>query len=445
MKFSTIALGLLFPFALGAADKEQKDDKDKDKEPKLRLLNPGMEGGEGVPLGWTGKFGDCIVARDATVFHGGKASLCVDRSTLTDNRNACAHQMLSVKPASKITLSGWVRTEGTAKVNFAAQFFDERFTTNDCFPVKTLEGTHDWQELEAEIAVPENASKLAIALYVEGQGKAWLDDVKLKADGIKVTVVKPGAEPKAPGAPAEVKKVPVTAVPGYFPDRPRAWKLFHESQVRRALEGGFEVAFLGDSLTQGWTTTGREAWQKILVPLKSANFGLGGDTTGNLLWRLENGLLEDQDPAPKVVVLMVGLNNLWSGQNSGEEVVAGLRAVVEKLRSSVPISQILVVGLLPVGAELTDINRQRATEFNVLAAQLEEWNNVSFLNPGVKFLRRDGKLLEGLFQADNIHLTAKGYDLLAKELTPAVMELLKPAEPAAEPVKVKQELGPVGR
>jgi lysophospholipase L1-like esterase len=150
-------------------------------------------------------------------------------------------------------------------------------------------------------------------------------------------------------------------------------------------------------------------------------------------------------PPPKVVVLMVGVNNLWSGKNSSEEIVAGLRAVVEKLRSKVPDSQILVLGLLPVGADLTDVNRQRATEFNVLAAQLEEWNNVSFLNPGMKFLRRDGKLIEGLFQSDNIHLTAKGYDLFAKELTPAVMDLLKPAAPAAEPVKAQPELGPVGR
>ncbi|WP_075089347.1 hypothetical protein [Verrucomicrobium spinosum] len=137
MKLCTIALGLLFPFALGAAEKEQKEDKDK--APKLRLQNPGMEGGEGVPLGWTGKFGDCIVTRDTAVFHAGKASLCVDRSTLSDNRNACAHQMVNIQPASKITLSGWVKTEGMGKVNFAAQFFDERFTTNDCFPVKTLE------------------------------------------------------------------------------------------------------------------------------------------------------------------------------------------------------------------------------------------------------------------------------------------------------------------
>lgn len=433
MKLRAIALGLFSPLALGVAAEEL---------PKLHVANLGMEAGTTVPDGWHGRFGTATVSRDTEVRRSGKASLCVDRTASTDPRNACAHQMLEVPPGLKLKLSGWVKAEGTTRVFFAAQFFDERFTTNDCFPVKVVEGTQDWEEQSAEITVPDNARHLALALYVEGQGKAWLDDVKLKAEGAKVVVAKPPPAVQPPGKTGSSPPSPTTATPGSFAAQPKAWKLFHESQVRQAKTSGAEVIFLGDSHTQGWTTTGRAAWEKHLAPLKAAAFGIGGDGTENLLWRLDHGLLDGLATPPKVVVVLIGANNLIRGVNSTEEVMDGTRAVVEKLRSKVPQARLLVLGALPMGAELSDANRQRGMEFNVLAATLKEWNQVDFLNPGTKLLRRDGRPMEGVLQEDLIHLTAKGYDLMAAGIAPAVVELLK--APAAEPAP-PAEPGPVGK
>ncbi|MEZ0387259.1 MAG: GDSL-type esterase/lipase family protein, partial [Verrucomicrobium sp.] len=221
-----------------------------------------------------------------------------------------------------------------------------------------------------------------------------------------------------------------------------AWQLFHESQVRQARNETMDVVFIGDSLIQGWTTVGRESWSKNFEPLKAACFGIASDTTGNVLWRLDNGLLDFH--APKVVVLMVGASNLWSGRNTSEEIVDGYRAIVEKLRTKVPDAQILVLGVLPVAPALTDLARQRATELNVLAAQLNDWNRVKFANFAPKFIRRDGRLQDEFYQADNMNLTAKGYEAFAKELTPIVMEMLKPI-PTTTPAVPEPELGPVGR
>jgi hypothetical protein len=129
------------------------------------------------------------------------------------------------------------------------------------------------------------------------------------------------------------------------------------------------------------------------------------------------------------------VNNVWSGKNSSVEIVEGLRAVVKKIRTKTPSSKVLVLGVLPVGERLTDVARQRVTELNVLAAGLQDGDNgVKFADFSRKFIRRDGGLMDSLYLPDNLHLTAKGYETLAKELVPVVLELVKAVDDAAAKV-----------
>jgi lysophospholipase L1-like esterase len=68
-----------------------------------------------------------------------------------------------------------------------------------------------------------------------------------------------------------------------------------------------DLLFLGDSITDGWAKGGKAIWDTRYAPLKAANFGIGGDKTEHVLWRLKNGNLTGIQP--KVVVLMIGTNN----------------------------------------------------------------------------------------------------------------------------------------
>ena len=61
----------------------------------------------------------------------------------------------------------------------------------------------------------------------------------------------------------------------------------HKSFLAIAKKGNVDVLFLGDSITQGWE--GQKAWKKSFEPLKAANFGIGGDQTGHVLWRITEG------------------------------------------------------------------------------------------------------------------------------------------------------------
>ena len=66
--------------------------------------------------------------------------------------------------------------------------------------------------------------------------------------------------------------------------------------MHEAKEKEPEVLFIGDSLIQQLAQ--REIWEKFFEPLHCQNFGIGGDQTQHVLWRMQNGELENH--APKV-------------------------------------------------------------------------------------------------------------------------------------------------
>src|SRR5204863_676117 len=84
---------------------------------------------------------------------------------------------------------------------------------------------------------------------------------------------------------------------------------------------------------------------KYFEPLKSANFGIGGDRTEHVLWRLQNGELDGIQP--KVVVLMIGTNN--TGANSAEDIADGIKAIVKTIREKSKDSKVLLLAVFPRG------------------------------------------------------------------------------------------------
>src|SRR5436190_19976020 len=128
----------------------------------------------------------------------------------------------------------------------------------------------------------------------------------------------------ATGVRAEDKK-PHSAITPAMKDKGR-----HDKFVEIAKRGNVDVLFLGDSITDAWGGEGHgkgggaSIFEKEFVPLKAANFGIGGDRTQHVLWRLQNGELEGIQP--KVVMLMIGTNNL--GSNTPEEIADGITAIV---------------------------------------------------------------------------------------------------------------------
>lgn len=199
-----------------------------------------------------------------------------------------------------------------------------------------------------------------------------------------------------------------------------SWYEFHAEDVKLAWQGDADLLFLGDSITQGWDQT---LWQEYFAPYNAVNFGIGGDLTQNLLWRLQNGAIGNLQP--RLIVLMIGVNNFGHENASAEEVHEGVAAIIEELHSRMPASKIILSGILPYGEKSEVSNRQRVRDANNMLKQLAEKQGLIFRDYGHLFLQEDGSIPRDLMP-DLLHPNAYGYALIADHLVPLVKQLLPP-------------------
>jgi lysophospholipase L1-like esterase len=195
----------------------------------------------------------------------------------------------------------------------------------------------------------------------------------------------------------------------------------HEGFVAIAKKGHIDVLFLGDSITDGWRgKPGIEVWNKHFKPLKAANFGIGGDRTQHVLWRLQNGELEGI--TPKAAVLMIGTNNL--GSNTAEEIAGGITAIVKEIHHKSPHTKVLLLGIFPRSPKSADSVRDKIKDINHRISNLGKHKNVKYLDIGKKFLQKDGTLTKEIMP-DYLHLSGKGYQIWAEAIEGEVKQLLE--------------------
>ncbi len=214
------------------------------------------------------------------------------------------------------------------------------------------------------------------------------------------------------------KYVPLTA--RAEPRDDEAWTARHKLLVARAAKAKPEFMIMGDSITQRWEESGAEAWKRNLAPLKAANFGIDGDGTEHLLWRIRNSGL-GKEFSPRLIALLIGVNNTASGMPA-HEIVDGLAACVKEIKSRSPSSKILIIGLFPNGQNPSE-DRELIKKINHGYGGLADSKTVFFADIGDAFLEKDGKI-SATIMADFLHLTPKGYGIYAERITPVVKELL---------------------
>lgn len=118
-------------------------------------------------------------------------------------------------------------------------------------------------------------------------------------------------------------------------DGDKRWHSIHRRFISDCREKDPDVIFLGDCIFE--TVQDTEAWNKYFAPLHCLNFSIRDDCTEHVLWRIENGALDNVNP--KIVVLHVGTNNV---RNSAEEVAEGVLANVTKIRQKLPNAYIVL-------------------------------------------------------------------------------------------------------
>lgn len=195
------------------------------------------------------------------------------------------------------------------------------------------------------------------------------------------------------------------------------WCLQHHQMLNsKAKQGGFEVLLLGDSITWEWEAnreTGALVWPK-LAPLKAATFGVSGDRTEHLLWRLQNGNL-NFPVAPRTAVIMIGTNNLGQRNDPPEAIAEGVTAILKVIRTRFPDCALYVYGIFPRGKAVNAGIRKELDATNRLLEKVAEEQDASYVDIGAQFLMPDGALDDRCY-CDGVHLSREGYEIWAKSL-----------------------------
>ena len=197
------------------------------------------------------------------------------------------------------------------------------------------------------------------------------------------------------------------------------WNQKHEDNLKRAKAGKVDLLFMGDSITEGWGNNA--VWQKNYAPLNAANFGIGGDMTENVLWRILNGEIEGI--APKVTVLLIGTNNFGLEGHAPDAVAKGVATVVQTLRKKLPATKVLLLAVFPRDEKPNTDGRTNIKKLNDLIAKLEDKKNVRYLDLGAKLSNPDGSLSKEVMP-DFLHLSEKGYQIWADAMDPLLKEML---------------------
>ena len=193
--------------------------------------------------------------------------------------------------------------------------------------------------------------------------------------------------------------------------------------LQRAKEapGNYDIEFIGDSITEAWEGAGTNVWREFYGQSKVINLGVSGDRTQHVLWRFENGQLNGIKA--KVAVLMIGTNNSLSQDNTEAEILEGITAIVQQIRSRQPDTKIILFGIFPRG-ETFSTQRGKILQVNEALAKLDDGKRVFYIDFGSQLIESDGSISKAIMP-DYLHLTEAGYRIWANATESKLKRLLR--------------------
>ena len=212
---------------------------------------------------------------------------------------------------------------------------------------------------------------------------------------------------------------PAAVVP--VPKTESWWTTRHEQIVARIRQGEVDLLMIGDSITQGWEDNGRRIWTSYYGGRRAVNLGFSADRTEHVLWRLDHGEIEEI--APKLVVVMIGTNNTSQRHDPPEETAAGIQAILTTLRTCLPNTKILLLGVFPRSASADDPFRRLNAAINDRIRHYADNQQIFFLDLSRHFLDDRGRLAQDLMP-DYLHPSERGYQVWAEGMEDMIKKVL---------------------
>lgn len=207
-------------------------------------------------------------------------------------------------------------------------------------------------------------------------------------------------------------------IPATRGDEPN-WRKRDAAITKRA-KGTAKLAFIGDSITQGWEGSGKSVWKEFYGDRDPINIGIGGDRTENVIWRLTHG--NRGNIKPEVAVVLIGTNNTGHFMQDPDQVAEGVEAILDIMAKQWPKTKVVLHGIFPRGATAEDPKRLNNDAINERIRKFADRDNVQYLDISDQFLESDGTI-DKKIMPDQLHLSTEGYRRWATALEPTLKEL----------------------
>ncbi|WP_242205971.1 SGNH/GDSL hydrolase family protein [Aestuariivivens insulae] len=197
------------------------------------------------------------------------------------------------------------------------------------------------------------------------------------------------------------------------------WNMRHQEVLRSNKNNPPKVCFIGNSIVHQWggvphmkVVNGADSWELYFEDLGVKNFGFGWDRVENVLWRVYHDELDGFEA--EQILLKIGTNNLHL--NSNEDIIEGLRFLIEAIIERQPKAKVTLLGILPRRGE-----EARVKLLNSSIDTMAKTLHVHYLSVGDVLLNAEGTIDESLFR-DGLHPNASGYRKLAPLINACLLE-----------------------
>lgn len=209
------------------------------------------------------------------------------------------------------------------------------------------------------------------------------------------------------------------------------WMPRHQAVLERIAQGNVDLLMIGDSITHRWEKSGKAVWDKYYAPRNAVNMGFSGDRTEHVIWRLQNGEIDNINP--KLAVLMIGTNNSNGDEYTAEQIADGIKAIVCTLRRKLPETNVLILSIFPRGDKAQKADKGHDATYNdqwakndkasQLASEIADGKMIYYLDINKAFLNKEGVLTREVMP-DLLHPKEKGYALWAAAMEPTLAKLM---------------------
>lgn len=211
------------------------------------------------------------------------------------------------------------------------------------------------------------------------------------------------------------------AVEGYSPKR-------HAEKVALVQKEKFDLVMLGNSITNNFEKPEYQPiWQQFFAPRHAINLGFSGYRTENLIWNIQHGELEGQNP--KVLMLEIGTNNIdeknYPTRHTAAQLAGGIKAIVDIVKQKLPNTKIVILRCFPgcYGGPNPTSHRAILERASDIASTLADNKQVFYCDVNHVFLNMDGSINHDMMP-DWLHPSPAGAKAWAEAMEPLLSQLM---------------------